>query len=87
MDFVSVIGFLAATITTAGFLPQTIKTMKTKHAKDISLWMYVILAVGIILWLIYGICTLDWPIIFANGVTFILVLPVLYIKILNKEPK
>jgi MtN3 and saliva related transmembrane protein len=84
MDFVSIIGFMAATITTAGFLPQTIKTVKTKQAKDVSLWMYLILTVGVTLWFTYGMYKQDWPIILANGVTLIFIIPVLWIKIRYK---
>ncbi|MDP4207933.1 MAG: SemiSWEET transporter [Bacteroidota bacterium] len=81
MDFVEGIGYLAAIITTAGFVPQTVKAIKTRQTKDISLWMYIILLVGIILWLLYGIFTDSWPIILANGVTILLVIPVLVLKI------
>jgi MtN3 and saliva related transmembrane protein len=84
MDFVSIVGFMAATISTAGFLPQTIKTVKSKQAKDVSLWMYIILAVGVTLWFIYGIYKHDWPIILANGITITFVIPVLWIKIRYK---
>jgi MtN3 and saliva related transmembrane protein len=84
MDFVSVIGFMAATITTAGFFPQTYKALKSRQTKDISLWMYIILALGVLLWFVYGIYHHDWPIILANGITFILILPVLFLKIMEK---
>ena len=84
MNIVNVIGFMAATITTVGFVPQTIKAIKTKQTKDISLWMYIILAIGILLWLTYGIFNHDWPIILANSITFVLVIPVLVLKIKYK---
>jgi MtN3 and saliva related transmembrane protein len=83
MEFVTIIGFLAATITTVAFLPQTIKTLKTKQTKDISLSMYIILAIGILLWFAYGIYKNDWPIILANGITFIFILPVIFLKIMG----
>lgn len=81
MDFISIVGFMAATITTVGFIPQTVKTIRTKQANDVSLWMYIILAIGIILWLVYGLYNNDLPLILANSITFILLLPVLFIKI------
>jgi len=55
MNWITVIGYCAAFMTTVGFFPQFLKTVKTKKTKDISLWMYVILITGIILWLVYGI--------------------------------
>ena len=80
----TLIGFLAATLTTAGFVPQAVKTYKTRQTKDISLWMYIILITGIILWLIYGIFNTDWPIIIANSITLLLVIPILILKIIYK---
>jgi MtN3 and saliva related transmembrane protein len=84
MNWVNIIGFGAAFMTTVGFLPQFIKTFKTKQTKDISLWMYIILITGIILWLIYGIYKNDWPIIVANIITLMLVIPILILKIIYK---
>jgi MtN3 and saliva related transmembrane protein len=84
MDFVSVIGFSAATLTTVAFIPQAVKTIKTKQTKDISFWMYSILIIGVLLWLTYGIYNHDWPIILANSITFVLVLPILVLKIIHK---
>lgn len=81
MDLVEAIGYMAAIITTAGFVPQTVKAIKTRQTKDISLWMYIILLVGVVLWLLYGIFTNSWPIILANSVTILLVIPVLVLKI------
>jgi MtN3 and saliva related transmembrane protein len=84
MNWINIIGFGAAFMTTVGFLPQFIKTFKTKQTKDISLWMYIILITGIILWLIYGIYKNDWPIIIANIITLTLVVPILILKIIYK---
>lgn len=84
MNFVSVIGFLAATFTTVAFIPQAVKTIRTKQTQDISFWMYIILIIGILLWLTYGIYQRDWPIILANSVTFVLVVPILVLKIIHK---
>lgn len=80
----SIIGFMAALLTTAAYIPQAIKTIRTKQTKDISLWMYVMMSVGIVLWLLYGLYNMDWPIILANCVTILLVIPILVIKITSK---
>ena len=84
LEWVKVLGYCAALTSTVGFLPQTIKAFKTKQTKDISLWMYVILISGLTLWLLYGIFTLDWPIIIANIVTLLLIIPVLILKLIYK---
>jgi len=75
------LGFVAAICTTISFLPQVIKIIKTKETKDISLLMYIILNIGIFLWLIYGFLISEPPIIVANGIVFILGLLILILKI------
>ena len=77
MDQVTLIGMLAAICTTIAFIPQVYKIYKTKHARDLSLPMYIIFAVGVLLWLIYGIIINSLPVILANGITFILCLYIL----------
>ena len=81
MSWVIILGLLAAAFTTAALLPQVIKTVKTKKTDDISLLMYIILSIGISLWLIYGLLTIDLPIILANSITLILTVIVLILKI------
>jgi len=80
MKITTVIGLIAATITTLSFIPQLIKTWKLKETKDISLLMFVTLGVGIILWIVYGFLLWDLPLILANGITFIFVLIILFFK-------
>ncbi len=80
MKITTVIGLIAATITTLSFIPQLIKTWKLKETKDISLLMFVTLGVGIILWIIYGFLLWDLPLILANSITFIFVLVILFFK-------
>jgi MtN3 and saliva related transmembrane protein len=81
MDLVTILGFVAATLTTVSFLPQVVKTWKTKRTKDISLPMYITFAVGVFLWLIYGLILNSPPIIAANIVTLILSSCILILKI------
>ncbi len=83
MDFewITLLGLIAAICTTASFLPQVIKTLKSKKANDISLLMYAILTIGLFLWLVYGIALRDIPLILANGVSFSLAMSVLLLKI------
>jgi len=72
-DFhIGTIGIMAGICTTLSFVPQILKIIKTGHARDISLGMFIILTAGIFLWLIYGIMLRELPIIFANSVGFIL---------------
>lgn len=81
MELITIIGFTAAILTTVAFVPQAIKIIVNKNTKDISLGMYIILNMGIVCWLIYGIFTLDFPIIFANLITFAFTLTILIYKL------
>lgn len=82
---ITVIGLLAGTLTTIAFVPQVMKTWRTKSTEDLSLGMYLIFCCGVILWLIYGIIRTDLPIILANAVTLLLILSVLFLKIIYNE--
>ena len=79
--FVELLGVIAGTLTTISFLPQLVKIVKNKSAKDVSLLMFLMFTLGILLWLVYGILTLTLAIIIANSVTIILALSILILKI------
>jgi MtN3 and saliva related transmembrane protein len=84
MDWVKIVGYLAAAATTIAFLPQAFHTIKTKDTKGISLGMYLVFAFGVIMWLLYGISRKDVPIISANTVTLILTIIILVYKLKYK---
>jgi len=75
------IGYLAATLTTAAFIPQAWLTWKTKRADGVSLGMYSIFTLGVALWLIYGLVIGAWPIVVANAITLALALFILVMKL------
>ena len=77
------IGYLAATLTTASFLPQAILTIRTKDTESLSLSMYSLFTMGVFCWLIYGIFISDKAIIFANAITLVLAASILSFKIYN----
>ena len=79
-----IIGIIAASLTTSGFIPQVYKIYKEKNAKGVSLTMYLILFVGVLLWLVYGILIGSLSIIIANGVTALLQLCVIIFKLKNR---
>ncbi len=80
MDYITLLGFIAAFLTTLSFLPQIIKIWKTKSTKDISLGTFSILSIGIFFWIIYGLLKKDLPLIFANTVAFTFALTILIFK-------
>jgi MtN3 and saliva related transmembrane protein len=75
------IGLAAAFCTTAAFLPQVIRTWRTRSTKDLSLFMFLVFTAGIFLWLVYGVIIRDVPLILANGTTFLLSGSILYFKL------
>jgi len=84
VDISTVVGLTAATCTTISFVPQALRVIVTKQTRDISLGMYMILSLGVFLWLIYGIARADIPVIAANFITLILSLMILSLKIKYK---
>lgn len=76
-----VIGSLAASLTTASFLPQAWLTFKTRDVSGISLGMYSVFTIGVALWLAYGWLLQAWPIVIANAVTLALALAILGMKL------
>ena len=83
MDFLNIefFGYFAAILTTAAFLPQLIKTLKTKKAEDVSLITLIMFICGVVSWIIYGYKISSSPILLANIITFILNLLILISKI------
>ena len=80
-EWTTLIGLIAAICTTSSFLPQVIKILRSKRAKDVSLLMYTILTTGLFLWLVYGFILKDLPLILANSISLTLSLCVLLLKI------
>ncbi len=80
MDYIQLLGIIAGTCTTIAFVPQVIKTYKTRSAKDLSTGMFLIFWTGVVLWLIYGLAVNDLPIIIANVMTLVLATLLLFLK-------
>jgi MtN3 and saliva related transmembrane protein len=78
---IEMIGAIAATITTLCWVPQAIKVVRTRETAAISLVMYLMLALGITMWLAYGVLIGSWPLIGANAVTLVPVLAILGMKL------
>ena len=78
---VTILGLVAGTLTTLSFLPQLVKAWKSRSTHDISIGMFSLLAVGITLWIVYGMVTSDIPVIVANSVTLVFVGVILALKL------
>ncbi|HRF83158.1 MAG: SemiSWEET family sugar transporter [Xanthomonadales bacterium] len=75
------LGYFAAILTTVAFVPQALKTLRTRDTRAISLGMYVVFVTGLCFWLAYGIALGSWPMILSNIVTLALALLILGLKL------
>mgnify|MGYP001250332348 CR=1 FL=1 len=82
-----IIGFCAAILTTLAFLPQLIRTWKTKCAKDVSIYTLLLFTIGVAIWIEYGFLAHSIPVIIANIVTCILNLWILVLKLYYEQFK
>ena len=76
-----IIGYVAAILTIAAYIPQTIKVLREKNTKSLSLGMYLMISSGIAMWLIYGIIIESPSLILANAITLVMSLFILIMKI------
>ncbi|MFM9834643.1 MAG: SemiSWEET transporter [Methylophilaceae bacterium] len=81
LPYASLVGSLAAAFTTLAFVPQAYRSYKTRDLSGISLPMYSIFTAGVGLWLVYGLMLMNWPIIIANAITFLLSAMILVLKL------
>jgi len=84
METATIIGLIAAALTTAALVPQLIKTMRIKETKDISFLTYLSLTIGTSLWLVYGIMIKNLPVIAANIAATCLSAAILFLKLKYK---
>jgi MtN3 and saliva related transmembrane protein len=80
-QLVNIIGYVAATLTTISFLPQLIRVVKLRSARDISLGMFLIFSMGTLFWFIYGLLSRSPPVWIANAVTLALSVSILNLKL------
>jgi MtN3 and saliva related transmembrane protein len=66
MELTHYLGYVAGTLTVGSFLPQVIRTWKTRRTGDLSLWMFGVLITASTLWIIYGVVIRDWSVIITN---------------------
>ncbi len=78
---INAIGVGAALCSMASFVPQVMKLLRERDASGISVRMYVVAAVGFVLWCAYGALTGAWPLTLSNAVNLLLVLTILFLKV------
>jgi MtN3 and saliva related transmembrane protein len=80
MNWIEAFGHIGAFLTAVTFIPQVYKIWKTKSATDLSLTMILIILMSTIVWLVYAVALMLWPVIIANSIVFLLDLMLLYFK-------
>ena len=85
MEILELIGLVAAFLTTASFLPQAVKVIRTKDTRSISLRMYLMFILGVALWFYYGWEKESISMILGNGITLILAGVILFYKLKEKK--
>lgn len=85
MDAVNGLGLAAGALTTAAFVPQVVRTWRTRSTDDISLSMFVLFCAGVLLWCVYGVAVRSWPIVIANTVTLALAGVILLLKLRQRK--
>ena len=76
-----IMGSIAAILTTSAYIPQLAKVLRHRHTHSLSLGMYIILTIGIAAWFAYGVMIGSPSIMLANGITFLMTLAILIIKL------
>lgn len=80
MDSILVVGLMAGALTTSSSIPQAVKILKTRSAKDVSGWFFMLMAAGTLLWLVYGLARADAAIVLWNAVSLGFCLAILALK-------
>jgi MtN3 and saliva related transmembrane protein len=84
MDFITILGLCAGSLTTIAFIPQVVRVWQSKSAGDISLSMLILFIIGVGLWFCYGLYISQLPVIIANFITLMLNLVILWFKLKYK---
>ncbi len=79
------LGLLAGAITSAAAIPQVVRSYRSKHVRDISIWQPVLLDVGMVLWLVYGVIIRDVPLMVANAFSLVCYTLLIVMKFAYRE--
>jgi MtN3 and saliva related transmembrane protein len=83
LDNIEYVGFAAGSLATLAFLPQVVKTLRTRSARDFSLTTLLMIEAGTCLWIVYGLARAAPAIWLGNSVTLTLVGLILMVKLMN----
>lgn len=76
VNYLEYIGYAAGIMTVSSFIPQAVKTYKSKNVEGLSLIMYTFFNLGTIGWITYGAIIKSYPLLIFNSITFLFAFPV-----------
>jgi MtN3 and saliva related transmembrane protein len=85
MNWIEFMGHVGAFLTSVTFIPQVYKVWKNKSADDLSMTMMLIVVTSTIVWLVYAVALVLWPVILANAIVLSLSLMLIYFKLTFKK--
>ncbi len=80
MNWIEAFGLVGAFLSAVTFMPQVYKVWKSKSVNDLSLTMIFIVFISTIIWLVYAIALMLWPVIIANSIVCFLSILLIYFK-------
>lgn len=80
-----ILGYVAGICTAIVFLPQSIQTVKTKNVDGLSVQTYIIYAIGMLSWILYGIYLHSVQMMIFNSISLVFALIILYIILKQKR--
>lgn len=87
MNWTPIIGLVAGILTSSSMLPQVVKTIREKKADDVSLFMLVVLMLGVATWVVYGVMREDMPIIVTNSFSLLVNITMIILRLkYNRKP-
>lgn len=88
MNWTPIVGLVAGILTASSMVPQVVKTIKEKKAEDVSLFMLVILMLGVATWVVYGVIRDDMPIIVTNSFSLLVNITMIILRLkFNRKPR
>lgn len=81
---IELLGFVAGALTAFAFLPQVVKTWRTRSSGDLSIAMLGAQCAGVSLWILYGVVIESVPVILSNAVTLTMCLVLLVFKVAHQ---
>ena len=66
MRFAIYLGYLAGLLTVVSFVPQVVRTWRTKETASLSIGTFALIITAGVAWIAYGVLKRDNPVILTN---------------------